>query len=311
MTVAIIGAGMAGMSCAQRLGELGLEVALFDKGRGPGGRMATRRIELDGTTLRFDHGAQYFTVRDPRFAAQVASWEEQGVVDRWAEAGKEAWVGTPAMNAPLKAMADRLDVRFGCRIERIERTPDGWLLDGEGASDRRFDTVVIALPAEQAADMLASHDQTMAARAAATGSAPCWTVMVAFEQRLAADATLRDRGPIGWAARNSSKPGRGPEECWVVQASPEWSRAQLDEDAGAVGKALLQALAEATGATLPPIVASSAHRWRYAKSGSAGKNYLWVAQKRLGACGDWLIAPRVEAAFLSGHMLAEAIAIRA
>ena len=61
MQIAIVGTGMAGLSCATRLAALGHEVALFDKGRGPGGRMATRRVEADGTLLRFDHGAQYFT----------------------------------------------------------------------------------------------------------------------------------------------------------------------------------------------------------------------------------------------------------
>ena len=85
MQIAIVGAGMAGLSCATRLAALGHEIALFDKGRGPGGRMATRRVEADGTMLRFDHGAQYFTARDPRFVEQVARWEREGVLFRGAQ----------------------------------------------------------------------------------------------------------------------------------------------------------------------------------------------------------------------------------
>ena len=308
MQIAIVGAGMAGLSCATRLAALGHEVALFDKGRGPGGRMATRRVEADGTTLSFDHGAQYFTARDPRFVEQVARWEREGVVARWDAAGEDAWVGTPAMNAPIKAMAGRHDVQFGTRIEQLLRDGDGWQLDGEGAPDRRFDAVVVALPAEQAGPLLQQHASAMGDLADATRSAPCWTIMAAFEQRLPSEQdTIRHHGAIGWAARNNAKPGRGSAECWVVQASPDWSRAHLEDEATAVETALLDQLADAIGGPLPPRLALSAHRWRFARSGSAGEEALWDAQQRIGVCGDWLLGPRVEAAYLSGLILAETV----
>ncbi len=308
MQIAIVGAGMAGLSCATRLAALGHELVLFDKGRGPGGRMATRRVEADGTMLRFDHGAQYFTARDPRFVEQVARWEREGVVARWDAAGADAWVGTPAMNAPIKAMAGRHDVQFGTRIEQLLRDGDGWQLDGEGAPDRRFDAVVVALPAEQAGPLLQQHASAMGDLADTTSSAPCWTIMAAFEQRLPSEQdTIRHHGAIGWAARNNAKPGRGSAECWVVQASPDWSRTHLEDEATAVETALLDQLADAIGAPLPPRLAISAHRWRFAQSGAAGKEALWDAQQRIGVCGDWLIGPRVEAAYLSGRILAETV----
>jgi predicted NAD/FAD-dependent oxidoreductase len=308
MQITIVGAGMAGLSCATRLAALGHDVALFDKGRGPGGRMATRRVEADGTMLRFDHGAQYFTARDPRFVEQVARWEREGVVARWDVAGEDAWVGTPAMNAPIKAMAGRHDVQFGTRIEQLLRDGDGWQLDGEGAPDRRFDAVVVALPAEQAGPLLQPHASAMGNLADTTSSAPCWTIMAAFEQRLPSEQdTIRHHGAIGWAARNNAKPGRGSAECWVVQASPDWSRAHLEDEATAVETALLDQLADAIGAPLPPRLAISAHRWRFARSDSAGEEALWDAQQRIGVCGDWLLGPRVEAAYLSGLILAETV----
>lgn len=308
MQIAIVGAGMAGLSCATRLAALGHEVALFDKGRGPGGRMATRRVEAGGTLLRFDHGAQYFTARDPRFVEQVARWEREGVVARWDAAGEDAWVGTPAMNAPIKAMAGRHDVQFGTRIEQLLRDGDGWQLDGEGAPDRRFDAVVVALPAEQAGPLLQQHASAMGDLADTTRSAPCWTIMAAFEQRLSSEQdSIRHHGAIGWAARNNAKPGRGSAECWVVQASPDWSREHLEDEATAVETALLDQLADAIGGPLPPRLAISAHRWRFARSDSAGEEALWDAQQRIGVCGDWLLGPRVEAAYLSGLILAETV----
>ncbi len=308
MRIAIVGAGMAGMSCGQRLSRLGHEVRLFDKGRGPGGRMATRRMEDGGTTLHFDHGAQYFTARDPRFVEQVAHWEAVGVAARWAAAGDDAWVGTPAMNAPLKAMAGELGVQFGTRIEQLVRDGEGWQIDGEGAPDARFDAVLVAVPAEQAGPLLQPHAPAMATLADQTASDPCWTLMAGFEAPLAlVQDTLRQRGPIGWAARNNAKPGRASEECWVVQASPEWSRAHLEEDAETVAAALLAELAEANGGPLPRQLGATAHRWRFARSGTAGEEALWDAEQRIGVCGDWLIGPRVEAAYMSGLLLAEAV----
>ena len=308
MRIAIVGAGMAGLSCGQRLSRLGHEVRLFDKGRGPGGRMATRRMEDGGTTLHFDHGAQYFTARDPRFVEQVAHWEASGVAARWAAAGDDAWVGTPAMNAPLKAMAGELGVQFGTRIEQLVRDGEGWQIDGEGAPDARFDAVLVAVPAEQAGPLLQPHAPAMARLADQTASDPCWTLMAGFEAPLAlVQDTLRQRGPIGWAARNNAKPGRASEECWVVQASPEWSRAHLEDNAETVAAALLAALAEANGGPLPRQLGATAHRWRFARSGTAGEEALWDAEQRIGVCGDWLIGPRVEAAYMSGLLLAEAV----
>ena len=308
MRIAIVGAGMAGLSCGQRLSRLGHEVRLFDKGRGPGGRMATRRMEDGGTTLHFDHGAQYFTARDPRFVEQVAHWEASGVAARWAAAGDDAWVGTPAMNAPLKAMAGELGVQFGTRIEQLVRDGEGWQIDGEGAPDARFDAVLVAVPAEQAGPLLQPHAPAMATLADQTASDPCWTLMAGFEAPLAlVQDTLRQRGPIGWAARNNAKPGRANEECWVIQASPEWSRAHLEDYAETVAAALLAELAEANGGPLPRQLGATAHRWRFARSGTAGEEALWDAEQRIGVCGDWLIGPRVEAAYMSGLLLAEAV----
>jgi len=92
--ILIIGAGMAGLSCATVLAEAGLRACVLDKGRGPGGRMAARRAEIADETVSFDHGAQYFTAHDAGFQAAVTRWEEEGVVARWEAAGTDAWACT-------------------------------------------------------------------------------------------------------------------------------------------------------------------------------------------------------------------------
>jgi predicted NAD/FAD-dependent oxidoreductase len=270
---------------------------------------------------RFDHGAQYFTARDPGFAAVVAGWQARGVAAPWPDAGPDAWVGVPGMNAPVRHMAAAHRVHWSARIDALARDGAGWQLAGDGLPDgqdaARYDAVVMAVPAEQAAPLLRPWDEAMAAPAAATLSAPCWTAMFAFAAPLPAPATtLRRHGPIGWAARDSAKPGRSGPESWVVQASPEWSLAHLETDGAWVREQLLAALGAALGRmpgalpghALPYPVAATAHRWRYALSGAHGTGLLFNPALGLGACGDWLIGPRVEAAWLSGDRLGAAMA---
>lgn len=303
--IAIVGAGLAGLACASRLAGAGLSVALFDKARGPGGRMSTRRTETPLGEVSLDHGAQYFTARGASFRAQVDDWTRAGVVAPWPAAGDEAFVGVPGMNAPVRALASGLSVEWGRQIQTLTRKEAGWRLHGPDGPAGPFDAVILAVPAEQAAALLQGHDEAMATAAAASRTAPCWTVMAMFDQRLAIGGdTLRDRGPLGWAARNNSKPGRGPIEAWVLQASPDWSREHIEDPAEAVSEAMLAALQAAAEKALPRPVAVQAHRWRYARSAESVAGALWSPQAGLGCCGDWLIGPRVECAWDSGSALA-------
>ncbi len=305
MTTAIIGAGLAGLSCATALAAAGQDVTLFDKGRAPGGRMATRRVETAAGTASFDHGAQYFTVRNPAFQSVVQQWQAAGLAAPWPAAGPDAWVGTPAMTAPVRALATGLTVHCPVQIDAVGRVDSGWTIGG-----LRFDTLAVAIPAEQAGPLLRPIHADFADRADRTQAAPCWTVMAAFADRLALPDVLRQAGQddaIGWAARNDAKPGRTGPEAWVIQAGPDWSRVHLELTPDEIVPLLLAALAARLGAPLPEPLAASAHRWRYARSGAEGSGALWDPALRLGVCGDWLLAPRIEAAWLSGTKLAAAI----
>ncbi len=309
--IAIVGAGISGLACATRLAAAGHAVTLFDKARGPGGRMSSRRVETALGESGFDHGAQYFTVRDPAFSEQVQAWAQAGVVARWPAAGPDAWVGVPAMNAPVRLLAEARDVRWSTRIDMLERHGERWQLVSECTQECGFDAVVIAIPAEQAAPLLLPFDTAMAGRALAAHGSPCWTVMASYQAPLQIDAdTLRGRGVIGWAARNSAKPRRGGPESWVLQATPEWSRRHLEDDSEHVVQAMLGALGDCAGLEIPVPIHAGAHRWRYARYEAAadGVGMLWNPALSLGACGDWLLGPRVECAWLSGDRLGKAIA---
>lgn len=306
LKIGIVGAGIAGLSCAEMLAAAGHAVTVFDKGRGAGGRMATRRVPTPSGDVAFDHGAQYFTARDPRFSAAVTGWQASGLVSPWPSAGDDAWVGTPGMSAVVKALSRPLAVHWNSRVDAIRRVDRSWLLDS--VADDPFDAVIVATPAEQAAPLLVAHDPAMAAMAQGCPSAPCWTVMVAFAERIAIPGDIiRDAGIIGWAARNSAKPGRGSIEAWVIQATADWSRNHLEDGETSVVDALLSALAAEATEALPVPVVRIGHRWRYARAKAAHHGSLWNEATRIGAVGDWLLAPRIESAWLSGRMLADRI----
>lgn len=322
-TTAIIGAGMAGLAAARVLADRGQAVVLFDKGRGPGGRMSTRRADSPLGELRFDHGAQFFTVRDPAFAAAVEGWQAAGAAAIWqgrfvaigADGHRRPLredirlVGAPGMNGVIRAAAGGLDVRWSVRVARIGREGARWRLrDESGADHGLFDAVILAVPAEQAPALLPPEADAMAAQARAVTSAPCWAGMFAFDTLpdCGFDAARIDNGgPLAWIAREDTKPGRAGPPRWTVHASPLWSRAHLEASAEDAATVLLTALQALTGAAAPVFTAT--HRWRFAQvEAGAGSACAWDNALRLGLCGDWRLGARVEAAWLSGTAAGQA-----
>ena len=309
--VAIVGAGISGLSCAAELQAAGYDVTLFDKGRGPGGRMSSRRFSTPLGEAIADHGAQYFTARDPAFVTQVQEWESAGIVAPWPDISEDVWVGVPTMNQIVRHMAATLNVHWNMRITTASQTHNGWTLSGEDQQvDGHFDILVLAIPSEQAVTILAQHDFGMAREAMLARFQPCWTAIFAFDAPLPTDAShLRDGDVIGWASRETNKPGRTGLERWVVQASASWSADCLEEPAEEVAEALLTALAKEL--RLPPLqpIAQSTHRWRFAMSTGLGTGSLWNSHIGLGVCGDWLLGPRIECGWLSGRHLSGKILV--
>jgi hypothetical protein len=332
MDVLVVGAGLAGLTAGRRLVELGHQVRLVDKGRQPGGRMATKRI-LDAdadrpehASLAFDHGAQYFTVRDRRFAAEVEAWLKARVVQVWhgklaafdsegrepVEDEETRWVGVPGMDAIGRHLADGLDVACGARIDALEREGTGsesrWFARSNARGiEGPYDAVIVAVPAPEALPLVAGSPELTAA-VSRVRTYPCWAALVAFAEGVHApfDGAFASSSPLGWFARNRSKPQRGLAETWVLHASGPWSASHAGDDAHAVGAFLLNAFADLVRAPLPLPVHLSAHRWRDAYADPAlNVGALADRAARLVVCGDWCAGNRVEGAFLSGRAAAE------
>ena len=318
--IAIIGAGMAGLSCAGALQETGYQVTLFEKSRGPSGRMSTR----SSASWQCDHGAQYFTARSPEFRAEVSRWEAAGVAAIWSPrlqvlAGEHAhqrdaellrFVGLPKMTAPGRWLAAPLTIEPGHSVKQIRRSAEGWQLETVEAGwlATQFDSVLLAVPAPQAAPLLAPVAPEMAALASGARMRGCWALMLQFNSTLALpfDAAFVNQGRLRWIARDNSKPGRQGPETWLLHATAEWSEARLEDNAKDVEAELVDAFRQAcTPIDIPLPQDSSAHRWRYADSFPAlTQGCAWDKALGLGMCGDWLNGGKVEGAWLSGRQLA-------
>jgi predicted NAD/FAD-dependent oxidoreductase len=314
--IVILGAGLAGISAARALIAQGHGVTIFDKGRGPGGRLATRRVEAEGRKLQFDHGAQYLRAEGAGFAAALA---EAGTAP-WPDAARR--VGVPSMSAVPRALLGAIPCVASRHVGQITGSPGAWVLrhwdarlvrPGKPLPDVApeeagpFDAVLLTMPASQAHDVLGQQALSLSEALGAIRYAPCWTVMASFDARLALPDTLRPEAhAIGWAARDSTKPGRDAgQENWVIQAGPAWTRATLELSAEEIAQPLLAQLAAFSAAPLPAPFMAVAHRWRYSLlEAPLGEPCLWDATARIGYASDGCIGGRAEAAWDSGAALA-------
>ncbi|MCY1494923.1 Renalase [compost metagenome] len=314
-SIAIIGTGLAGLSAAQSLTSAGQAVQLFDKSRGSGGRMASRRSDAGSLDL----GAQYFTARDRRFLETVQGWQGRGWVAEWtpnlynfsdgqlsySPDEQTRWVGTPRMSAITRALLGALPVQFGCRVSEVFRGQQHWQLqDTEGQVHGPFSQVIIATPAPQATALLAAAPK-LAGAAASVAMEPTWAVALGFDNPLDTpiEGCFVQDSPLSWLARNRSKPGRdGKLDTWVLHASSDWSKQHLDLPKEQVIEQLHGAFAELIGCAVPPPAFGLAHRWLYARPAQAHQwSVLADADLGLYACGDWCLSGRVEGAWLSGQ----------
>jgi len=318
MRIAVIGAGIAGLACARELARGDAKVTVFERSRGLGGRLGTRRQG----NLAFDHGAQYITARGHSFVKYAEAAGRAGVLNRWSpsileddrfwDAPVDDWyVGQPGMSTLVRPMSRNIDLQSGVGVHEIIQSQRGWELQTDsGRQNHIFNAVAVAVPAPQALALLGPHGGTFR-HLQEVRMAPCWAGMFAFEQRVDVGADVRrwTRGPLTWAACDSSKPNRPTGlHCWVVHASIDWSLAHLEADTTEVAQLLLREFAAATGARLPVPLHAQAHRWRLAfVEQPLGLPCIVDEEIAAGACGDWCIAPRAEAAFESGRALAHSL----
>lgn len=300
-SVAILGAGLGGLCAAHTLRARGDHtITLFDKGYFPGGRLASRRSREHDASI--DHGAQYFTAREPRFEHLVSQWQHQGVVSPWqpdllvidtpgappSPASSSAltttrWVAKPHMNRLATHLASELDLRTRHQVTHITRdtTSSRYTLTCTTPQGSRmfsgFDALILNLPPAQASPLLhgvlpETHALLETLRDTPPME-PCWAWMGWFEKGTLAPGFQAafinvEQSPLSWAAVDSSKPGRSKAfDTLLLHASTTWSRAHLEDPPEQVEARLFSSLVELLpdSVTIPAPLTTQVHRWRYAR----------------------------------------------
>lgn len=308
LDVLVIGAGMTGISCARHLHASGLDVVVLDKGRGIGGRMATRRAEINGQTIRFDHGAQYVTARDAGFQQALNEISDSAVL--WADAGKPgAYAGVPGMSSIPKALAEGLTIHQSERVEKLELHDGCWLAITE-ANSWQAKRVVMTVPFPQVAPII-GEDHPLSAQLTGLEFAPCMTLMAAFKPYAELDKATRlnETSDLSWIAYNSGKPGREDAvDAWLAQASVEWSAARVNQYKAKSEQEMQVLLCEALSLDPADMLHSAFHSWLYARIvNPLGVPYLVDETQSLYLGGDWCLGARVESAWQSGTAIAQAL----
>ncbi len=323
----VIGAGMAGLSCAKLLADAGHQVLVVDKARGSGGRMASKRLTLgDGHQVVFDLGCSGVAAQTRTFLQQMQRWQEAGLLEQWRKVGGIVeYVGKPRNSMLTRFMADQLSTRFSVRIQKLIWQDERWLAFAEEDASLvpviEAQHLVLATPAEQAAALL-PEGHAFKSQVAAVTTLPQWVVvLVSPDLTLSAEqqAALLKSSLIRSAVCDSQKPGRtrlAGMKVWQVQLSSEWSEPHCDDKINEVYQAVLTELERVTGKSCE-VSDYYVHRWLYAsghRNPIHNAECLWDVTTRLGLCGDYFHHPElaedpvrrygVESAFLSGRALA-------
>ncbi|MDJ0875094.1 MAG: FAD-dependent oxidoreductase [Desulfobacterales bacterium] len=318
LKIAVIGAGLAGLRAAGILVDHGHRVTVYENEDAPGGRLAG--FEWAGTAV--DAGAQYFTARDPRFRRHVKAWMASGHVVPWdaplaavdapgafrpLQSDLVRYVAVPDMRQLAVHLARDLDVRYGATVEKLAPDSGGWRPElTDSGMQERYDAVILAVPPRQAEALLPPQSK-LTSRVAEVRMQSCWALMAVFASPLDLpwDGIFFNRGPLSWAARNASKPGRTGQAIWMLHAARDWPQDRANMANTDIQAQMLEEFFHFIDR--PPVspLHTESRYWTAAAAVEAlDEGCLWHREESIGICGDWCAGSRIEGAFLSGSAVA-------
>lgn len=329
--VAVIGAGIAGLTCAQQLQQAGYSVVVVEKSRGVGGRVATRRV--GGT--RVDHGLRYLEPTGERVQQLIEVLRSRNILQLWTDTIDELspcpmprYIAPDGMSAIAKFLATNLEIKFNQRVQSITLgTDQTWHLTCEAANTSELplsleaNAIVAAIPAPQALMLLeplaeTSLSVTFLDSLRSVQFDPCLSIMAGYpsSQLLNLDwkaVTFPPDSDLAWIGLDSSKRPNSVAPVFVLQSSAEFARKYLDaEDLRPAAQHLLsRAVVELKLPWLDTPEWFQVHRWRYAfPSHPLAETYLDAKTPQpLICCGDWCGSNLVESALQSGLAAASQI----
>lgn len=328
--VVVVGAGIAGLVCAQRLQRAGLSVAVVDKSRGVGGRVATRRVGLGDREVSFDHGAQYVTAETDVFHRFLQSLLSQGVLSEWTrtldcldeqglqpelvDTQKARYIAEPGMSAIAKFLASDLNVTGNAKITSLKLDGDRWCISAEGGETWHSKALILAMPAPQIVPLVAPvlpENHSLLAVLQSVNYAPSLAILAGYSDAAIAPTwkgiKWLDDPDIAWLAyrRHESL------STVVLHTTAAFAEPHLEAQPDvSVGHALLQRAAKRLEPWLAQPDTVQVHRWRYAFAieavGTSSVSTTVAADQELFlvCAGDWCAGNRVESAYLSGEAAA-------
>lgn len=314
--ILVVGAGISGLLAATQLHRSGAIVKVVEKGRGLGGRMATRRME----GARLDHGAQFMTVRSEEFGEWVSEWKERGWIREWfrrapsdsSPEGHPRYCGITGMTDVAKALGEGLDVERSVHLKSTIWTPSGWAALAESGKSYHADILILTPPVPQSVELLRNSGISLPendwSELCRIDYEPCLTGLLVLN----GPSGMPDPGGIKvdgetvlWIGDNTRK-GISPEvNAVTVHSSAAFARKYWDSPDEERLPLLLEAAAPHLNAEVRSAVI---HRWRFNLPKRFWRSgYFWNEEYRMGMAGDAFGGGRVEGAALSGLGLARVL----
>lgn len=321
--IVVIGAGLGGATAARHLHDQGYDVVVLDKGRGVGGRMATRRLALpDGTHAVVDHGAQFFTVRDDRFASIVDAWRRDSIVTEWCRGfgdhdGHPRWVAPRGMTDVVKHLLHDVAVRTSTLVFGASRGNErAWRVVIDDGSSIEADGLVVTCPVPQSFSLLVQAGVTFPESLLAIDYDRTLCLLVAVDRPslITPPGGLQNPDDVfSWIGDNQQK-GLSTVPAITFHANAEWSLAHWDDESDVAHESLRRAALPWLGDST--ILVSNYKKWRFATPRTTwpdrclafGPDTPLDAPGPLVLAGDAFAGPRVEGAVMSGLAAGEELA---
>lgn len=331
--VAVVGSGMAGLSCARSFHDAGVPVEIVEAEAQVGGRCAA----IASPYGSIDLGPAFVSARRSSFVRSADEWMRRGQMAPWHvnsysdqpedDSPEEldeirpprriGLVGVPTLAALMQQLSSGLTIHTRFSVCEALREADGWFLRAkDGRILGPYSKLVFAIPAPLLRTIEGASLNGLKHRLRTTRYDPCWVLLMAPRTPILSNVVQRanSSGPIRWVGAVHRQPGRSRSQMWILHASARWSTMRIRDDADQIASELVDLLHANLGTRIPPAWLH-AHLWQNALHdglpADPAKPFFWDDESQLGLCGDSVTESSVEAAFDSGQKLASEIFERA